>query len=217
MKLNSLLTLFGVLLLTSCISGGKPDNFDYGKVENGVYTNSFFNCELTLPENWVVQSNEQVNEMMQIGEDLFVGDDENMRRVIKASEINSAVLVVAFEYELGSTVEYNPNIVIMVENLSNAPGVKSGKDYLFHSQRLLSQSSMSYNHIDDNFEEEKIGGAIFYKMGARISVGDIEVHQTYYSTVLNGFSFSIIISYAFEEQREELLNSMSSLKFNGHS
>jgi len=213
MRLNYLIALTGFFLLTSCISGGKPDNFDYGQVENGIYTNSFFNCELALPENWVVQSNEQVNEMMQIGEDLFVGDDENMRRAIKASEINSAVLVVAFEYELGSAVEYNPNIVITVENLSNASGVKSGKDYLFHSQKLLSQSNMSYNHIDDSFEEEKIGGAIFYKMGANISIADIEVYQTYYSTVLNGFSFSIIISYAFEEQREELLNSVSSLMF----
>ena len=213
MKLNSLPALLGVLLLTSCISGGKPNDFDYGKVENGIYSNSFFNCELTLPENWVVQSNEQIQGMMQTGEDLFVGDDENMRRAIKASEINSAVLVVAFEYELGSAVEYNPNIVITVENLRNAPGVKSGKDYLFHSQKLLSQSNMRYDHIDEDFEEEKIGGAIFYKMGASIGIGDIEVYQTYYSTILNGFSFSIIISHAFEEQREELLNSVSSLKF----
>jgi len=204
--------LLAVVLSTSCTTG-KPDNFDYGKIENGKYVNSFFGCEITIPESWSVQSNEQINNLVEQGRELIAGDDKNMKAMYKASEINTANLLMAFEYEVGATVEFNTNIAIVAENLANTPGIKKGSDYLFHVKKLLSQTQVDYSHIDEQCEREEIAGAVFYKMNTTLNFAGVDIYQTYYSTILNNFSFSIVISYSGDEQHQQLLQILKSLKF----
>jgi hypothetical protein len=41
----------------------------------------------------------------------------------------------------------------------------------------------------------------------------LEIKQIYYSTVLKGFSFNVIVSYISDEQKEILLKSINSMSF----
>ncbi len=140
--------LFAIALLficlVSCNNTGKPVDFDYGHVENGIYSNTYFDVSINLPQNWVVQSQEQTDKMVEQGSDLIAGEDENMKTVLKASEVNVANLLSAFQYEYGSAVDYNPSIVINSENIKNFPGIKNGADYLFQAKKLLEQGQFQY-------------------------------------------------------------------------
>ena len=65
------LFLVGVSLLLIAGCKQTPKNFDYGKIENGVYRNNYFDFEIPVPANWAVQNREQVQELQKTGEELI--------------------------------------------------------------------------------------------------------------------------------------------------
>ena len=212
MKISSLLTILLILNGVSCKTQDNPMDFDYGRVESNKYVNSYFGFEIKLPIDWIIQSKEQLANTFETGKKLVAGDDSNMKAVIKASEVNTANLLAVNQYPKGAAVEYNPSIVIIAENVKNAPGIIKGSDYLFHARRLMMQSQFKYDYLDEQFEKEIISGIDFYKMNAGIKYLGLDIKQVYYTTVLKGFSLSIIISFNNDKQKEELLNSIKSIK-----
>jgi len=212
--LNFIGILILMVLTLSCNTNNKPKDFDYGKVENHKYLNSYFGFEVQLPAEWVVQTKEQMENLSNKGKEMVAGDDKNMKAIINASEINTANLLSVFKYEVGSAVDYNPNFMIVAENLNNAPGIKTGSDYLFQSRKLILQSKMQYDYLDEVFKKEVINNQEFYLMNAAISYMGQSIKQVYYSTILNGFSLSAIITFTNEEQEADLKKIINSMKFN---
>ncbi len=202
-----------VMMTSSCKSKSQLDDFDYGQVENGIYQNEYFGFSMTLPVDWVVQSQEQRENIVNTGKKMVAGDDENIKSAMKASEVNSANLLAVFQYELGAPVDQNPNVMIIAESVKNAPGIKNGSDYLFQARRMLQQGHFKYDYISEEFEREIFNDIEFYRMDTRINHMGLEVKQEYYSTVLKGFGFNVIISYITDEQKEILLNSLQSMIF----
>tara|TARA_R110001592_G_C12921619_1_gene728559 strand:+ start:89 stop:742 length:654 start_codon:yes stop_codon:yes gene_type:complete len=216
MKAKFILTglVFLVVLTFSCNSNGKPKDFDYGHVEDSNYINSFFGLEIKLPSDWIVQTKEQTENLTKIGKDLVAGDDKTMKAVIKATEVNSANLLVIFKYEAGSAVNYNPNFTLVAESLQNAPGIKNGSDYLFQTRKLLKQSQLQYDSIDEEFTKEIINNQEFYLMNCSINYMGLNIKQKYFSTIQNGFCLSVIISFVDDEQKNELEKITGSIGFN---
>lgn len=213
-KLLALLVLPALFYCCNTQSKQKKEkDFDYGRVENGTYVNSYFNFTMKLPEGWVVQTKEQMEEMIARGKDIMTGNDSNLKAAVKASEVNTANLLAAFQYERGAAVDYNPNLAIVAENIKNFPGIKSGKEYLFQTRKIMEQSQLKYDHIDNIFEKEIIGKADFYKMNADIKYMGLNLKQVYYSTIVDGFSLIVIISYANDEQKQMLQNSIRTMEF----
>jgi len=191
----------------------KQEFFDYGKVENNKYTNSFFAFEMTVPQDWTVQSKEQIEEIMDAGKEMVTGDNAQLKSIIDASEVRTANLLSVYQYELGSKVEFNPSIMLISENVQQIPSIRTGSDYLFESRKLLEHSQVKYDYIDEDFQKEKIDGRSFYKMNAAINYNKMDIKQVYYSTIIKGFALNAIISYVTNEQKKELLNIISTMKF----
>lgn len=216
-NMTSKQNLLGFILLTllfvSCNNKGLTQDFDYGRIENNKYYNPFFNLEMIIPTGWIVQSKEQTENLTKKGADLVAGDDKNLKAVIKASDVNTAYLLTIFKYEVGSAVDYNPGFILLSENLKNSPGIKTGSDYLFQVRKMLKQSQIQYDYIDENFGKETVNGQDFFLMNASIDYMGLQIKQVYYSTIINGFSFGIIISYVSKEQKQELDNVINSMKF----
>jgi len=205
--------IFFCLIILGCNGQGNLAEFDYGNVEDNIYTNSFFNLTMNLPTDWVLQSQQETEDIMEEGRKLVAGDDENLEYIIRASEVNTVHLFVIYQYELGASIDYNPSLMLIAENLHNAPGVKTGADYLFHARKLLAQAQIQYNHIDEDFEEVDINGMPFHLMNTNINYLGYDIKQKYYSTVLNGFSLNMIISYVYDDQKAKLEQSINSLTF----
>lgn len=213
MRKNLPWALLMLLAIISCNNSNKPNGFDFGKIENEKYVNSYFAMEMDVPAGWKIQTQEQMENLSKEGEKLLVGDDKKMKAIVKASEVNTANLFAAYEHEVGSAVAYNPNLMLVAENIQKAPGIKTGNDYLFQARKLLEQSQFRYDHLDQEFEKEVINGMTFYKMNTALNYADLLIKQTYYSTVIKGFSFNVIISFVEEEQKLDLLKTINSLKF----
>jgi hypothetical protein len=212
LKIKLLLVIILLSIFPNCPANAQSTDFDYGNIEQNIYKNKYFGIEITLPQDWVIQSREEIDNIMKTGKNLVAGDDAKMKAVIKASEVNSANLLTVFKYEIGSAVEYNPNMSMITENIKNFPGIKSGKDYLFHARKFMEQSQFKYDSLDSEFTKENINGIEFYKMNVEISYMKIKIKQVYYSSVINKFSLNFIISYISDEQKSELINSLNTLK-----
>ncbi|MCX6238486.1 MAG: hypothetical protein NTY07_13165 [Bacteroidia bacterium] len=104
--------------------------------------------------------------------------------------------------------------MLVAENLKNAPGIKNGSDYLFQSRKLLKQSQIQYDYIDEEFKKEIIDNQEFYLMNCSINYMGLNIKQKYYSTIQNGFCLSVIISFIDDEQKNVLEKIINSMEFN---
>lgn len=135
LKISSLIFIT-IFILTGC-NKTPPEEIGYGVMKDGVYSNSYFNMSIQLPENWALQSKAAEKELMKTGAELITNDDDNLKRMIKASKEKTLNIFSLFKYEQGSPVSFNPSILAMAERVSNMPGIKRGSDYYFHMKNYL--------------------------------------------------------------------------------
>ncbi|CAL2056226.1 hypothetical protein [Tenacibaculum sp. 190524A05c] len=209
---------FGIIVLTilvftlaSCETS-KNDTFDYGKIENNIYSNDYFNFNMKLPEGWSILSKEAMKESADRGADLISGDNEELKSVLNASKVKTAYLLNAFKYEVGKSVDYNPGFIVVSENLKFFTGIKTGADYYYHVKKLLEKSKLNFN-VEENITTVNIGGESFDKMCLSINHLNLNVKQEYYTTIKEGFALGFIISFVNNSQRDELLEIINSLEF----
>jgi hypothetical protein len=217
--LRNIITLLLLLVLTFSCTPKKSvkEYFDYGEVKEDIYTNEYFGLKMNIPFGWDVLSKEKVQTLTKMGKDLLAGDSEEMKTLVKASEISSANILMVYEYVVGIPREdFNANIVVVVENLMNYSGIRNGGDYLFYVRKLLmsQKTQVQYEYISTRFEEVDINGVGFYEMRAEIKFMEYNIKQAYYATLRNEFCLCVIISYDSEEQKSELMSSINSLTFN---
>jgi len=203
------------IVLLSCNDSNKiPKNFDYGKIENGVYRNSFFDFELPIPADWNVQNREQMDQIGEEGRKIISEHNKELSEKIKASEISSATLFYVFKYRDDTiTGQFNSSFGMVVENLGKFSRVRNGKDYLENAKALMERSGITY-HFAPSFKTERLGNKDFtlMELTARYK-GDIDVSQLYYCYVEKRFAVSQVASYGNDEQKTELLKILSNIHF----
>ncbi|TSE08488.1 MULTISPECIES: hypothetical protein [Aquimarina] len=211
--MRQIIYLIIAITTLSCTNQEKklPDNFDFGKTENGSYKNEYFDMEISFDPNWIVQDKQQMNNIIEMGSELTTGEDKNLKAIVKASQVNTAYLLAVFKHEVGSAVEFNPSFMVVAENINNFPGIKNGSDYLFHAKKLLEQSQMSY-YFEKEVYEKTIGKSTFYIMEAKLDHMNKTVIQHYISTVTKGFSLSFIVSFATDNGKNELYEIIEKIK-----
>jgi hypothetical protein len=206
------LFFFAVVLLGVAGCKQQPKNFDYGKIENGVYANGYFDFEIPVPSNWAVQNKEQVQQLQKNGEELVSGNNKELGAKIKAADVRTAILLTVFKNKTDAvTDKFNSSFIILSENLGGMP-IKKGSDYLAHAKEIMQQSNMSYQFAPD-YSTEKIGNKEFDRMDVALNGQPENVQQSYYSIIDRNFALSIIISYGDDEQKAELKNIINKIKF----
>nr|WP_321221783.1 hypothetical protein [uncultured Psychroserpens sp.] len=209
---KNIILLVTIVCFISCNEDKKmPENFDYGTIENGIYTNDYFKFRLDFDESWNIQTQEQMNETAQYGAELITND--NVKAAIKATEVNTANLFSAYRHPLEQSIEYNYSIVVLAENTKMYPRVKRGSDYLDEARKLMSQTVVDYE-FEDNYTTRTIGDQTFDVMTVTGDYMGISFRQEYMTTIINGFSFSIILSYDTDQQRQSLQNLIDKMSFN---
>ena len=207
------ISLLIAIITLSCSVQEKsfPENFDFGSIQENVYQNSFFEMEITFNPDWFVQDKEQMNNLIESGKELTIGDNKKLEAIVKASEVNTAYLFNIFKYEVGSAVNFNPSLMVIAENTKTLPGIKKGKDYLFHAKKMLEQSQLDYK-IEKEVFELPIGKLNFDVMEAKLEHLNLQITQEYISTVIKGFSLSFVISYTNDEEKNELYLILEKIK-----
>lgn len=204
--------LLGIISFIGC-QPGKPDNFDYGRVLSNTYYNDFFKFELPIPPKWHVQSQSATDSLATQGAEMVAGDNKELKATLKAAEVNGANLLSVNKFPSGYSEGFNSSFIISAENISRALGINTSIDYLEASRKLLQESEVKYDSIDETATSEIIGGKEFFYINAEMTYNEVLVKQRFYSCIINGFSLNIIVTYTDEEQKPELLRAIQSMKF----
>ncbi|RXJ50278.1 hypothetical protein [Gelidibacter gilvus] len=200
-----------VLLLSSCKDEVKiPENFDYGKIESGVYDNKFFNFELAFNDQWSVQTKEEMQQMSENSRNTMAGDNQNLKSTLQASQVNVADLFSIFKFPVGSVTGGNASLIINAENLQSFPNVKTPRDYIMSARQLLDQTSLTLIYKKEPYTKT-IGGKQF--IGMEIFNQDYNLTQDYFVTLRNGFAISMVLSYDNAEDQQELYKMLDTIKF----
>jgi len=198
------------LLLTGCDT--KPANgIGFGTIEQGVYTNDYFNMSIKVPENWTVRSQAAQQELMDKGTSLISGEDDNLKNVLKESQKQSVNLFSFIKYEQGTPVPFNPSINAIAERVSRMPGIKRGSDYHFHAKKLLESGQMNYEFPRDIYTKD-ISGISFDVMSAQITVNNITIYQEYYAARVNDYVLLFVLSYSSDSEIDELKSILNDLR-----
>jgi hypothetical protein len=140
------------------------------------------------------------------------GNNKELGAKIKAADVRTAMLLTVFKSKTDAvTDKFNSSFIILSENLGGMP-IKKGRDYLAHAKEIMQQSHMSYQFAPD-YPTEKIGNKEFDRMDVALNGQPENVQQSYYSVIDRNFALSIIISYGDDEQKAELKNIISKIKF----
>lgn len=201
-RLTPLLLTMSVALSAGC--GKKAsEEIDFGSVTNSVYRNEYFGLTVTLPSEWSVQDNEARQQMMQTGREVIAGDDRNLKAAVKASEMKTVNLFAAFKHPVGTPVPYNPAIACVAERVRQMPGIKRGKDYLFHARKLLEAGQLSVS-FPSEISAESVGGRDFDVMPVDMSMAGMTIRQKYYPTILKGYALSFVLCFTTDEDESAL-------------
>ena len=210
---NIILVLGMCLILVGCNKTQEPENeIGYGEFSEGVYTNSYFNMSIDVPENWAVQSQAAQKELLELGGDLLSGDDQNLKNALSVAQQRIVNMFAFFKFEAGAPVEFNPNIIMIAEKVSDFPGVKTGNDYLFHTKQQLEAGQIGYEFPNEIYSKD-ISGVLFHVMPMQTTVGKAIIYQEYYAAKINDYALTFVLSYSTDIEQDELNTIVGTLKF----
>jgi hypothetical protein len=205
-----------LLLISLLIFGCKkntnvPLSFDYGSIKEDMYDNTFFKFKFPVNPDWYVLDNEETDMIYKVGTEIAAGENNSLKKKLEASDINLAKLFTAFREEPGTNIQYNPSLVINAENLKNAFSVKSTLDYLVQAKKILEQTEMQIEYIEEK-EHIRIGSQDFSFIKLENTFNGLVITQDYYVTIKNGFALLVIMSYVDEEGKTEAYEMFNKLK-----
>ncbi|HAV14658.1 MAG TPA: hypothetical protein DCX06_14370 [Opitutae bacterium] len=203
--------LISLLALSGC-NKKASEVIDFGTFEGSSFSHDFLGFEIQFPEGWAVLGHQDLEAMAKFGGELLAGEDENLKAVVDASELNAVNLFNVSKYEMGSAVPSNPALTAVAERMLFMPGIKVGKDYLFHAQKLLEQSSVQVVFPKEVYPVT-LGGREFYVMETQMQFPGVSVNQKYYSCVDRRYALSFIATYNTPEEAATLDAVLRTLSF----
>ncbi|MBT1703092.1 hypothetical protein [Chryseosolibacter indicus] len=169
-----------VFVLSNC-KNEKLNFVDKGVIEDGFYSNKFFNFSLSIPEQWVVQNF-----------DTATNADTATSQVI--------TLLTISKYHPAATEDFNPSFNVIAERLSKKISAIDEKSYLQLTLQQLQKTGL-YKSFDGNGTIVKLGAREFYSMKV---VSKQSITQEFFVSTLNDHMLVFITSYENDQQKSEL-------------
>jgi len=200
------------MLVCSC---GKQQEkpIDFGKFENNVYSNNYFNMHISIPQSWYVMDDEVRIELMKKAVKTVVGDNENLQAVAKASDLKNLSLILASEKPPGASVGSNPSLLVMAEKVKHLPGMKRGSDYHFTTKKIFEKSAVKPSYPKKIYETS-IGSLNFDVLEITFEMGQTQYFQKQFAAIYKDYALLIALNYRNEADLKKLEEVLQAVTFN---
>jgi hypothetical protein len=205
------LVVVSLALLIGCGFLGLSDPQDATQTSE-TYRNHYFGFEIALPKAWEVASHQTTEAITQTGLEMVAGDGPGGRAAASAALKNSYQLLTISKHPLGSPVDFNPMLMVMAEKVSHLPGVKSGKDYLFHMKSAVRASRLPLK-ADGEAVVADLGGSQFFRQIFLFDDPRMRATQSFNVAVRKGYALCFVATYKGQSQADELKWILSSVYF----
>jgi hypothetical protein len=214
-----LLKLLAIVMLTACFifsigcQEKASEEVDLGAFAGSMYRNNYFGMTITIPSDWSIRDSKSMQSLKDLGKKVKDKDDENLKKIRDRSEFQTVSLFAVLRHPLGSPVPFNPNLRCLAERVRHMPGIKRGKDYHFHTRRLLESSQMNVKFPEEIYTET-FDGVEFDVLYSETSFGNILVKQKQYGTIMKGYVLLIVSTFANDAQEATLDEILKTMSFN---
>jgi len=183
-----------LIILEGCnqISNVKPyieTAYEKGKMTAEGFESKYMDLRFTVPENYIMATDEDINSMMNIGAD-FIGLDEKV--------VDYAKLTTVYEMAVSASIG-SPNIIVMTEKLmlSNM----TLEQYFENLKRQLSNLEVDIEIIGDK-ESIEIAGENYQKMDSIVSMYGQSMKQSYILRKIDNRVVGFVTTSTFETEEE---------------
>ena len=180
-----------------------------GSLTDNTYRNAFFGFTLDIPAGWSVASSETEDHIRDVGSRAVAGEDPVLKAAVEASE--PIQLLTATEHPVGATVAFNPSLMVVAENVSHAPGMATGADFLFHMQSLLERSPMPYRPLGEPAEVD-LDGRSYSRRDFLLSV-EPGIRQSYLAAREGDYVLVFILTAHDEASLASLSETVAGIDF----
>ena len=208
----NILICLALSLLVSC-SKEMPKTIDLGTVEDGIYSNKYFDFSLDLSDGWQVQENQTMKLAQSMGKKIISGDDKNLEAALDLSTLTTVNLLLATKHPFGTQVAFNPNIAAVAEKIDPLSGQLSGREYLTGARKIMEMSKIE-TAFDDEISSVNLGGVDFDVMTVEMNYQNRSLTQKYYAAIMREYALAFIISYTTDEELRSLEELLGTMKFN---
>jgi hypothetical protein len=185
---------------------------DNGVVLSGIYSNRYFGFALPIPAGWSVSDRKTIEELRSIGAEAVTGKRPTGRMSANARR-RSATLLRVSEHPVGAAVDINPSIAVLAEDVSMLPGLKAGKDYLFHLANGLARNPLNYKRLD-KIAEVEIGGRTFDRLRFSADNMRTDFYQAIFVTIVNEHALIFVTTSDSLERCQSVEQAVSKVQFN---
>ena len=100
----------------------------------------------------------------------------------------------------------------MAERVSHLPGIKSGKDYLFHASKLLLMTQLPYEVVKEAYPAQ-LGDREWYREDFLINYPHMPIDQSHIAAKEDKYVLLLILSAATEQQMDALEQIAATVEF----
>ena len=183
---------------------------------NGSFSSDYFNMKISLPPSWVMASEKEAREILNVGSEMVAGEDSEMKDRMDSSVAKSLPIMFASKYAMSAGRSDNINVSAIAENVAAIPMYITGEAY-FSNMKLIASQSATPITFEDGYTETLIGGQPFTTMQATISIDNVQILQEYYAARRGDHIVSIISTYLSEDDKFLLDGIISNIEFGADS
>lgn len=164
------------------------------------YSSEWAGLRYALSDNMVMATEEELNEMMDLGAEALLDGDSGSKLV------DYAKLTTVYEMMAVDLTDQS-NIIICAEKLALS-GVTE-KQYLEAVQTQMEDVYSGYTVTYGDITERELCGMTFSEMSYLVDYGGASLYQTYLVRKLDNRMYGIVLSYSEETRLEALLEGFS--------
>ena len=165
-----------------------------GTVTETGWESEFFGLRYTTPEGMSMSTEEELNDLMGLGQDDF------SELQLKYAELTSV-------YEMRSVADdQTTNVVVTVEKLMAKMDVSKYVEAL--EQGLSQVSAINYTLVSDT-DTVKIGDGEYTKVSYEAESSGVSMFQDYYVRIVDDRAIAITLTYVDESARDNVVNAFS--------
>lgn len=199
------LTISIILLL--CFYANAQSKVDRGVAQDGTYINSGFGFTYKYPKDWAVHGEATNQHIKEVGKEELVESGAVSNAAAEASLKNTHYLLTVFRHPLGTPgITFNPAVVVLVERVEHAPGIRNGKDYVLNTRALLRKAGTEVSVEEPT--EHLFAGWQFFRDDYIEAVNGVKVFQAHFATIVKDYALLFVFMGEDQKSVDEMAKSM---------
>lgn len=165
------------------------------------YTSTALGLQFILPENMVMASDDEINQMMQISADMMYEDPDTGEMILDYSKLNTVYEMMAIDVTNGS------NVIVMSEKLPLA--AMTEEQYIAAMEQQMTQTT-----VDIDFGEPEsytLGTTEFTRLSYSVAANGAQMNQVMLLKKSGDRMYAITVSYPDTVELAPLLGCFSPL------